>query len=1086
MIISTAILPTTLLAQPLSSGSVGRSDWSGQASALAPQKQAPMRLVSAGKRLADGYYSLAKAFTVPDVDLNIEKGAKLSDNAASTHTMGLYLKTKQRIIMDESGVVLHEAVQAILSAYSVRSVRELPLEVRRVSAPPTGKDIFFTTILFTAPTDVRRLCADLEALSEVEYAEPMQTLQARQTLFPTPNDPLFSRQYHWQRIRAQEAWTLTRGDSSVVVAVCDTGVDWEHEDLAASIWTNPGESGRDAQGRDKRSNGVDDDANGKIDDWHGWDFVGAAREADLLQGRFREDNDPKLRFTGGLVPSELPNHGTHVAGSIAAQMNNTLGGTGIAPNCKLLPIKCGTDGDRIDGIYRGYEAILYAAQMGAKVIVCSFGGRRYSRFEQDIVNTATDMGALVVAAAGNSGGVTDNAEFPASYDNVLAVGSSNQADRATPSSDFGLLVDVFAPGESILSTATGNAYTDEFSGTSMATPMAAGVAALLRSRRPNLTPRQIIQQIRGTSDNTLLGAGSPSNRPLGFFGRLNALQALTASPAGLTVQSVSIGAATGVIQDVQPVLVRFSVLNVLTTAQNARIELRSLDGKAVAFEQAQTLGTMPTNTSQIATFSVQLTPTALQGTGLRTAEFVIVFLADNGYLNYERLSVPYNIRPSLGAQMLVSPLMDFNASGSAQALVNNAGLAALSLSNITISGANAADFSTTFATPFSLAASSSSAVPVRFSPQMGSIGVRTATLTLTAQPSSAPMLEAVAGGYEFSTLQAPYNEFSDGTPLFATTGIVDDVQSSVSIGFPFRFGGEMYQSLTVSSNGFVAFAPVGSLVQQGSIITRPLHTFVSAKGYIAILGADIVMPTTNTMASDVRLRTDGTAPNRILTVQWRNAALKAAPDVRLNAQMRLYETTQRVEMHYGTCSIPTTRGTMSIDVGLRGASSSDIHSRRVSEDIRVTWSNSAESTSSEDACELSATNSPQSGLVFRWSPLQTPRSLSAAPIVRQILLRGIAGGMTSVFEKPHNENAECRVFPNPTADEATVEIVDGSGEAHVSVNNALGTTLLSAKLDTLQWQSTLHIKTNNWAQGVYTIVVSMPHQTLYRRLVVLR
>jgi len=1036
-------------------------------SAIVPQES--MRLVKIGTRQADGFYSLARA-------------ERVRMSSTQVIAQGLYLKTKQRIIADTKQAqssITHEAIRALFAAYAenLQSVKEII---------PVLENVFITAVTFDSKTDVRRLCAELESVSDiVEYAEPMQILKPHQTSFSTPNDPFFARQYHWQRIRAQEAWALTAGDSSVVVAVCDTGVDWEHEDLADNIWTNPGESGRDAAGSDKRTNGVDDDRNGKIDDWHGWDFVGAASEVDLLQGVFREDNDPKLRFANGLVPMELPNHGTHVAGSVAARANNTRGGTGVAFRCKILPIKCSTDGVRIDGIYRGYEAMLYAAQMGAKVIVCSFGGGRYSRFEQDIINTVTQMGALVVVAAGNDGKVTDNTEYPASYDNVLAVGSSNQADRAVPSSDFGLLVDVFAPGENIWSTASGNEYTDSFSGTSMATPIVAGVAALVRSLRPNWLPRQIIQQLRATSDNTLLGAGWP-NRPFGYFGRLNAAQALTATQPGLTLQNISIGAATGIIQDVQPVPIRLSVQNVLASAQNVSVTLFSLDNKAVAFEPVQSLGSINANAAQTATFSIHLSPAALTGTGLRTVEFIVIFQAPNGYVNYERLSVPYNIRPSLGAQMLTSPILDFTSAAQTTlpALLLNAGATPLSISNVSISGANSGDFTTLPISNVPLAVGATNTVSVRFAPQAGLVGSRTAVLQLTAQPVNTPQRGVIAGGYEFSSTQATYNEFADGTTLLGAALPMDDVTFTAPIGFSFRFGGEVYNNIMISSNGFCAFAPAESLVQSGNVVTRPLSTSLNAKGYISACGADIIIPVTG----DMRIKTEGAAPNRTMTVQWRNATFKATSEVRLNFQIRLYETSERIEIIYGSCTIPAALGVASVDVGLRGASSNDIHSRRVSEDIRAPWAASAESISNEDACEISATALPPTGLTYRWSALTTPRSPVSAPIVRQIILRGVVSMPTNValVSMPHPAKFEWRVSPNPVHDEALVECDALAERAQMRVCNTLGETVFTMQMDATLEKRSFSINTSAWAQGVYIMTMTTSRQTLHRRLYVLR
>ncbi|MCU0426947.1 MAG: S8 family serine peptidase [Candidatus Kapabacteria bacterium] len=1034
----------------------------------------------------------------------------------------VYLKTKQRIITD-NGVIADAAVQACLKPFS-------NVHVREIAVLPNG--FLYAVSLQNkerSSVDTERLCRELRLCSTVEYAERVQALKPHQTSFPTPNDPLFARQYHLQRIKTQEAWAVTAGDSTVVIAVCDTGVDWEHEDLAGNIWVNPGENGTDAQGRNKRTNGVDDDRNGKIDDWHGWDFVGAASEGDLLSGRFREDNDPKPRFPSGLVPQELPNHGTIVAGIVAAQMNNARGGTGAAPRCKILPIKCSTDGVRLDGIYRPYEAVLYAAQMGAKIIVCSFGGGRYSRAEEDIINAATAQGALVIAAAGNSARLTDNVEYPASYTTVLAVGSSNAADRAAASSDFGVKIDVFAPGERIFSTVTGNEYTDSFSGTSMAAPLVAAAAALLKSRFPAWSPEQIRQQLRATSDNVLLGAAAPLNRPLGFFGRLNMQQALTASQPGLVAQNISVQAATGVVQDAQPVVVRLTVKNHLATALNAAITLRSLDGRAAALDDAQNLGTtnigtIAANAEHTVSLTIQLEPAALTGTGLRTADFVIVMLAD-GYINYQRLSIPYNLRSSQRAQMLVSPLVDFSQQTSTmpqnalqnvlQATVRNSGVTSLNISSMSISGTNSADFHVQAQSPISLNSASMLALPVQFSPQTGFAGMRTAMLTLTAVPQASPMLGAVAGGYEFSSTQAEYVEFSDGTPLQAAAGVLDDAQITFGMGFPFRYGGEQFESITLSSNGFCAFAPAESLVQQGAVTTRPLGTFVAAKGYIAVAAADMIFPVSGTgisgtgttaqsgtVPSDMRFKTEGTAPNRIFTVQWRNAALKTAPDVRLNAQLRLYETSPRVEIHFGSCSIPATRGTISIETGLRGNSSADIHARRVSEDIRATWATSAEAASNEDVCELSANapperGLPQRGLLYRWSPLAAPRQITLQPITRTIALKGLVRAATgvrleasSMLDLSNVTDAmitdAIEIAPNPVESEFTCALPKLSSEAVLSIVNQRGEIIAKQQIPRAETPQHIRFATQGWAQGIYVVRVVGVHQTLQQRFVVLR
>lgn len=1070
--------------------SVEQSSWQSSRDGSAVGEK-PFRLIQAGVRQSNGFTSLARV--VPEMPYNAHgyntQERRASNQEVARSSGSIYLKTKQRIITDK-GDIADASIRRCLNVHA-------QLRVREVTVLPDG---FLTAVYGVKEEGAERLCEQLSVCAGVEYAEQGQTLQPHQSSFPTPNDPLFSRQYHLQRIRAQEAWALTQGDSALVIAVCDTGVDWEHEDLAKNIWVNPGESGLDTQGRDKRTNGMDDDRNGKIDDWHGWDFVGAADEADLRSGRYREDNDPKPRFPNGLVPQELPNHGTIVAGIVAAEVNNARGGVGAAPRCKILPIKCSTDGVRLDGIYRPYEAVLYAAQMGAKVIVCSFGGGRYSRAEEDIVRAVAAQGVLIVAAAGNTARLTDNIEYPASYNGVLAVGSSNAGDRASASSDFGVMIDVFAPGEQILSTATGSEYTESFSGTSMAVPLVAAAAALVKSRFPEWSPMQIRQQLRASSDNVLLGTGSALNRPFGYFGRLNMHQALTATFPGLTVQNMSIDAATGVIQDVQPVALRFTLKNHLAIARNVALTLRSLDGRASVLEGVQQLGTLQAGAEQTVNLTMQLDPSALAGTGLRTADFVVVMLAD-GYVNYQRIAVPYNIRPSQSAQMLVSPVLDFSlvanpvAQNTLQAVVVNSGSTALNITSLRLSGANSSDFQLQIQVPVNVNSGASVAVPVRFAPQVGRSGERSAQLTMTAQPQGVPMLGAIAGGYDFTAVQAEYREFTDGTPLFGGAGALDDAQITFGIGFPFRYGAEQYESITISSNGFCAFAPAESLVQQSAVVTRPLSTFVGAKGYIAVVASDMIFPTTTIssgLQGDVRFKTEGLSPNRVFAVQWRNAVLKSAPDVRINAQLRLYETSGRVEMSFGDFSLPATRGTVSVETGLRGNSSADIHARRVSEDIRSTWFGSAEAHSNEDACEFSARALPPRGLLYRWSPLASPRQIVLQPIERSILLRGLVANPTSVEDETNvvtNAMANAvalRTFPNPVQHEVFCDIPPLRGNAVLSVVNMRGEIMWQEQIQQMSSVQQIRLETRDWAQGIYILRIRSPYQTLQQRFVVLR
>ncbi|HET9416515.1 MAG TPA: cell wall-binding repeat-containing protein [Candidatus Limnocylindria bacterium] len=253
-----------------------------------------------------------------------------------------------------------------------------------------------------------------------------------------------------------EAWSVTTGRTDLVVAVIDDGVDITHPDLAARIWSNPGEIA---------ANGLDDDGNGFVDDVNGWDFC---------------NDDASVRDSGDF-------HGTHVAGSIAAS-GNAAGIAGVAPNVKIMPVKfldedqpeCGED-------FNAVAAIEYAVAEGADIINASWGGSDFSASLRAAIAAAPQV--LVVAAAGNSNSNNDTVPvYPASYDlgNILSVAAIHNEGHLSGATNFGpTSVDLSAPGEDILSTLPGNTY-GLLSGTSMAAANTTGVAALAASARTSL------------------------------------------------------------------------------------------------------------------------------------------------------------------------------------------------------------------------------------------------------------------------------------------------------------------------------------------------------------------------------------------------------------------------------------------------------------------------------------------------------------------------------------------------------------------------------------------------------------------------
>lgn len=346
---------------------------------------------------------------------------------------------------------------------------------------------------------IRRLKdQDLIAYAEPSYLHHPQAI--------TPNDPLFNDQKSYlAKIKAELAWDITKGSPDVIIAVTDTGLDMDHPDLVNNIYKNTDEVAE---------NGVDDDNDGYIDNYIGWDFIGSSLANPT------PDNNPDIGSSG-------QDHGTHVTGIIGASIDNNLGIAGIAPNCKLLILKIGDDSG-VNKVARGYEAIVYAADQGAHIINASWGGTTnlQSKVEQEAITYATSKGALVITSAGNT---NSNLlyEAPSAYQFVMSVASVSTQDAKSGFSNYGKNTDISAPGENIMSTTAKGTYNVR-QGTSMASAVVAGAAALVKSRYPKLSGLQVAELLRVTSDN-IQGLNPAFSNDLGN-GRLNILRALTEAP----------------------------------------------------------------------------------------------------------------------------------------------------------------------------------------------------------------------------------------------------------------------------------------------------------------------------------------------------------------------------------------------------------------------------------------------------------------------------------------------------------------------------------------------------------------------------
>ncbi|HEY3189213.1 MAG TPA: S8 family peptidase [Solirubrobacteraceae bacterium] len=344
--------------------------------------------------------------------------------------------------------------------------------------------------------------AALERSDRVLYAEP----NAPRRAYRAPDDPLY--RFQWalentgQSVNGQtgspdadidgpDAWDTTTGAADVAVAVVDTGLDLDHPDIAPNLWVDRAEA---------PGNAIDDDANGFVDDVHGWDFV--AHDAQ---------------------PLDENGHGTHVAGTIAARGNDGWGVSGVAWRAGLLPLRAlGADGTgRVADVLSAYA---YAVAAGARIVNASLGGSTPSRAERDLIGAATTT--LFVVAAGNEGADNDaSPSYPCDYDlpNVVCVAASDRDDRLAAFSNFGRTsVDLAAPGVDIASSWPGERHA-LLSGTSMAAPHVAGAAALALSVKTDLTPRALGELLRSTADRSASLSGRVSSG-----GRLNVERLLAA------------------------------------------------------------------------------------------------------------------------------------------------------------------------------------------------------------------------------------------------------------------------------------------------------------------------------------------------------------------------------------------------------------------------------------------------------------------------------------------------------------------------------------------------------------------------------
>ena len=431
-----------------------------------------------------------------------------------------------------------------------RGLRSAPIDQWRLVKLPHG-------------TDLKRAKASFANDANVDRVEFNHKLTSQLV----PDDPSFSNQWGLNNtgqtggtpdidIDAPEAWDIETGTvNPIVAAIVDTGIDYNHPDLAANIWVNPGEVAGDL---------IDNDGNGYVDDVNGYDFV-------------NNDSDP----------FDDNGHGTHVAGTVGAVGNNTLGVAGVNWGARLMALKVldatgsGSDSDAIN-------AILYAVDMGVRIMNASWGSTAYSQALADAISTAASADALFVAAAGNGGtdNIGDNNDaipfYPASYSlaNILSVASIDDSGARSVFSNYGPNnVDLGAPGESILSTYPGGDVYAYSSGTSMAAPHVTGAASLLLAQNPARTTSELADYIMATVVSQISMAGTTVSG-----GSLNIGNAVSCNPTAMKLQ-LNLPADGFTVYTSEPTLISGRVLACTSVPDAAvTVSFNSGDGDVALYD----------------------------------------------------------------------------------------------------------------------------------------------------------------------------------------------------------------------------------------------------------------------------------------------------------------------------------------------------------------------------------------------------------------------------------------------------------------------------------------------------------------------
>ena len=479
-------------------------------------------------------------------------------------------------------------------------------------------------------TNIPLICAQLESSGLVEYAEPNYLLPVEEV----PNDSLWDEMWHLRQVQAPAAWDISKGDSSITIAIIDTGVDWDHPDLVNSIWSNA----------DEVLDGTDTDGNGYVDDIRGWDFVERVLDYKAGEDGIMEDNNP-MDFDG---------HGTFVAGIAGVSTNNHIGTSSLSWGCKIMPLRAGYNSFSGGYIVLEYaaKAFRYAADNGADIINLSTAS---SQVLVDAARYAYDKGVVITKSAGNDRSADPDPLELEPF--VLSTAAVNASDEKAGYSDFGRWVKISAPGGEYNNGGglRGPFFDDHYriqQGTSYAAPNVAALAGLIKSHQPGLSASDIIFQITETADD--IDFLNPAYAGLLGSGRINAYRALTelANPqpelffSSIVVDDIAGGNGDGRINNDEQINLAIGLTNFWGDAENLTAVLQT-DSPHLTIEKSigrydfiagisDMLNNSATNTNE--TFAVRVKNNVLP----QMIPMGLTLSNTNGYNQSIALSLPVN------------------------------------------------------------------------------------------------------------------------------------------------------------------------------------------------------------------------------------------------------------------------------------------------------------------------------------------------------------------------------------------------------------------------------------------------------------